>query len=78
MVNLNNLLVKRMNIPLVIDKEDKKWALLGKILDITSARCVKQELAKQGLEPVDKAGAMLRIALIAIFFSAELSSCSPS
>jgi hypothetical protein len=62
-----------MNIPLVIDKEDQKWALLGKILDVISARRVKQELAKQELEPVDKAGTMLRIVLIAMFFSVELS-----
>jgi hypothetical protein len=72
MVDLNQLLVKRMDIPLVIDKEDQKWALVGKILDIIPARRVKQDLAKQGLEPVDKAGALLRIALIVIFFSVEL------
>jgi len=40
---------------------------------LRSARRVKQELAKQGLKPVDKAGAMLRIVLIAMFFSVELS-----
>jgi hypothetical protein len=57
----------------VIDKDDQKWVLLGKILDIISARRVKQELAKQGVEPVDKAGAMLRIVLIAMFFSVEFS-----
>jgi hypothetical protein len=62
-----------MNISLVIDEDDQEWALLGKILDIISARRVKQELAKQGLEPVEKAGAMLRIVLIAMFFSVELS-----
>ena len=62
-----------MDIPLVIDKEDQKWALLEKILDIFAARRVKQELAKQGLQPVAKAGAMLRIVLIAMFFSVEFS-----
>ena len=62
-----------MNIPLVIDEKDKKWILLGKILDIVTARRVKQEMAKQGIHPVSMAGVMFKIVLIAVFYSAEIS-----
>lgn len=34
-----------MNTPLVIDEKDKKWILVGKILDTVTARRVKQEMA---------------------------------
>lgn len=62
-----------MKIPLIIDEEDPKWILLGKILDIIMARRVKQEMAKQGIIPVNMAGVMLKIVLIAMFFSLEIS-----
>jgi hypothetical protein len=60
-----------MDTPLIIDEEDPKWALWGKILGIMRSRRVKQEMAKQGIEPV--AGVMFRIVLIAMFFSVEVS-----
>lgn len=47
--------------------------LLGQILKIFGARRTKQELARQGLTPVPKAALMLRLSLIAMFFSLELS-----
>jgi hypothetical protein len=62
-----------MNVPLVQDDNDQKWLLLKKILGIVTSRRVKQEMAKQGIVPMEKAGAMLRIVLIAIFFSVEIS-----
>ena len=62
-----------MEIPLVIDEKDSKRVLLGKILGIISSRRVKQEMAKQGIAPVEMAGAMLKIAFIALFFSLEIS-----
>ena len=62
-----------MNIPLVKDEEDPKWALLGKILAIIVSRRVKQEMAKQGIKPADMAGAMLKIVFIAMFFSEDVS-----
>ena len=34
---------------------------------------VKQEMAKQGISPVNLAGAMFKIVLIAIFFSVDIS-----
>jgi len=62
-----------MEIPLVIDEKDSKRVLLGKILGIISSRRVKQEMAKQGIAPVEMAGVMLKIAFIALFFSLEIS-----
>ena len=62
-----------MNIPLIKDEEDPKWALLGKILAIVISRRVKQEMAKRGIKPADMAGAMLKIVLIAMFFSEDVS-----
>ena len=41
--------------------------LLGKIISAVSSRRVKQEMAKQGVGPVNMAEVMLRIVLIAMF-----------
>ena len=48
-----------MNTPLITDEKDLKWVLLGKILGTVSSRRVKQEMAKQGISPVNLAGAIL-------------------
>jgi len=64
-----------MNTPLIVDEKDPKWVLLGKILGIVSSRRVKQEMAKQGISPVNLAGAMFKIVLIAMFFSVNSSVC---
>jgi len=66
-------MVEKMNMPLITDEKDPKWVLLGKILGIVSSRRVKQEMAKQGISPVNLAGAMFKIVLIAIFFSVDIS-----
>ena len=47
--------------------------LLGKICNIVGSRRVKQEMAKQGVGPVNMAGVMLRIVLIAMFLSVDIS-----
>ena len=62
-----------MDIPLIKDEEDPKWALLGKLLDIIMSRRVKQEMAKRGIVPVNLAGAMLKLVLIAMFYSKDIS-----
>jgi len=59
-----------MNTPLITDEKDPKWVLL-KILGIASSRRVKQEMAKQGISPVNLAGTMF--VLISIFFSVDIS-----
>ena len=64
-------MVEKMNTPLITDEKDPKWVLLGKILGIVSSRRVKQEMAKQGISPVNLA--VFKIVLIAIFFSVDIS-----
>ena len=64
-----------MNTPLITDEKDPKWVLLGKILGIVSSRRVKQEMARQGVGPVNMAGVMLRIVYNChvLFFSVDIS-----
>jgi hypothetical protein len=62
-----------MDTPLIIDEKNPKWALFGKILAIVASRRVKQELAKQGIPPVNMAGVMLKVVLIAMFFGVDIS-----
>ena len=47
--------------------------ILGQILKIFDSRRVKQQLARQGLTPVPKTALMLRVTLIALFFSLDLA-----
>ncbi|MEN6553273.1 MAG: hypothetical protein ABFC34_10380 [Methanobacterium sp.] len=56
-----------MKPPLICDQRDSKWKLLGKILKIVCSRRVKQEIAKQGLKPADKARIMFRVMIISFF-----------
>jgi hypothetical protein len=60
-----------MHPPLTADHRDPKWLLLEQILAITTSRRTKQELAKRGITPLMKAGTVLRIAIISMFFSVD-------
>jgi len=60
-------MAKKTDTSLMIDGKDTKWVLLGEIISAVSSRRVKQEMAKQGVGPVNMAGVMLRIVLIAMF-----------
>ena len=62
-----------MEVPLIVDERDPKWSLLGQVLKIFDSRPVKQQLARQGMKPVPKAALMLRVILIAMFFSLNIS-----
>ena len=62
-----------MKSPLICDQRDSKWKLLGEILKIFGSRRVKQEIAKQGIKPANKAGIMFRVMLISMFFSVDVS-----
>jgi len=44
-----------MNTLLTIDNDDPKWVLLDSILKIFGSRRTKQEMAKHGIKPVNKA-----------------------
>ena len=62
-----------MNIPLIVDKKDPKWELLSKILSIIRSRRVKNEMAKQGIKPINMAGTILKIVFMSMFFSVDIS-----
>ena len=62
-----------MDVPLIVDERDPKWSLLGRILNLFASRRVKQQLARQGLTPVPRAAFMLRVTLVAMFFSLDLA-----
>lgn len=62
-----------MKSPLIYDQRDSKWKLLGEMLKIFGSRRVKQEIAKHGLKPADKAGIMFRVMIISMFFSLDVS-----
>jgi hypothetical protein len=58
-----------MKSPLIYDQKDFKWNLLGEILKIFDSRRTRQELAKQGIKPINKSVKMLKVVLMAILFS---------
>ncbi len=58
-----------MKPPLIYDQKDFKWNLLGEILKIFDSRRTRQELAKQGIKPINKSVKMLKVVLMAILFS---------
>lgn len=62
-----------MKYPLIIDPEDKKWLLLERVLSVTTSRRAKQEMAKAGLTPVANTGSILRLMLMALFFSVDIT-----
>jgi hypothetical protein len=57
--------------PVVIDEDDPKGALWGKIRGIIRSRRVKQEMAKHGIEPVNLAGVIFKIVLIDVFLRGD-------
>ena len=59
--------------PLIVDRKDPKWLLLELVLTVTTTRRTKQEMAKLGITPVQRAGEHLRILIISLFFSMDCS-----
>jgi len=62
-----------MNTPIVVDPKDPKWLLLDHVMDITTSRQVKQAMARHGVIPVEKAGTIIRILFISMFFSQDIT-----
>lgn len=58
---------------LYFDKNDFKWILLSKVLNIFDSRKTHQELAKNGINPLKRSVNILKIVMIAIFFNLEIS-----
>ena len=64
---------ENMKSPLIVDPDDSKWLLLDSVLAVTTSRRARQEMAEQGITPVANTGSILRLLLIAIFFSVEVT-----
>jgi len=62
-----------MNTPIIVDPEDPKWLLLKQVIDHTHSRQVKQAMARHGITPVMRAGTILRILFISMFFSTDIT-----
>jgi len=62
-----------MDPPLIVDRKNQKWLLLELVLTITTTRRTKQEMAKLGIIPVQRAGEYIRILFISLFFSMDCS-----
>jgi hypothetical protein len=62
-----------MKTPLVPLNEDFKWKLLSEILNVFELRSCKQILAKRGILPLKKSIPVLKIVLLSMFFSSEIS-----
>lgn len=58
---------------LYYDKKDFKWMLLDKVLKIFDSRETHQELAKNGLTPLNRLVNILKIVMVALFFDFSVS-----
>ncbi len=59
--------------PLIVDRKNQKWLLLELVLTVITSRRTKQEMAKLGITPVQRAGEYFRILFIALYFSMDCS-----
>jgi len=62
-----------MNIPLNPDSKDPVWTLFGKVIKIIDSRNFQQELARNGLQSINRYQTMLKIVLMASYFDLEVS-----
>lgn len=62
-----------MKAPLISRKGDRRWDLVAKILGIFEERSSKKIISKHGIKPVDVAVRMLKITLLSMCFSTEIS-----
>ena len=62
-----------MNIPLNPDSKDPVWTLFGKVIKLIDSRTFHQELARNGLQNIEKYQTMLKIVLLASYFDLEVS-----
>ncbi len=62
-----------MQPPLIPVNKDYKWELLSKILNVFDLRSSKQILAKNGIKSIETAVPILKILIVSIFFSSDIS-----
>ncbi len=62
-----------MKAPLVPLNEDFKWKLLSEVLNVFDLRSCRQTLTRRGILPLQKAIPAIKIVLLSMFFSCEIS-----
>jgi len=62
-----------MHSPLLVERKDPKWFLLGQVLALVSARRAQQEFAKYEITPIKTVIEAVKIAIVSMFFSVECS-----
>jgi len=62
-----------MNIPLNPDSKDPIWTLFGKVIKLIDSRNFQQELARNGLQSIERYQIMIKIVLLASYFDLEVS-----
>ncbi len=67
------LVIFNMKAPLIPLNEDFKWELLSEILNVFDFRSCRQILTKRGILPLPKSVPAIKIVLLSMFFSCEIS-----
>ncbi|MFY1112563.1 MAG: transposase [Methanosarcinaceae archaeon] len=62
-----------MKAPLIPLNEDFKWKLLSEILNVFDLRSTRQILSRRGILPLHKSVPILKIVIMSMFFSSEIS-----
>ena len=62
-----------MKSPLIPLNEDFKWKLLSEILNVFDLRSCRQILTRRGILPLQKSVPAIKIVLLSMFFSCEVS-----
>jgi len=62
-----------VKLPVIPDEKDQKWKILGEIVNKLETRETKKALARYKITPVNKAVIFLKIIVLALFFSLEIS-----
>ena len=62
-----------MKSSLYYDKNDSKWLLLDEVIKVFDSRRTHQELAKNGIKPINRARDILKIVMVALFYDLEIS-----
>ncbi len=62
-----------MEPPLILDISDPKWELFGSIIKIFETRKTRKIISRCGIKPLGKAVQILKIVLLSMFFSCEVT-----
>lgn len=62
-----------MQPPLIPLNEDHKWKLLSGILNVFDSRASRQILSRRGILPLHRSVPALKIVLMSMFFSSDIS-----